>query len=65
MHIRRFQEHFNHIHIFMGSTTLQFLQFWYQNKCKYAIIGSKTNIGDIMLYLKKLLDGAVVEMFDI
>ena len=30
-HIRRFQEYFNHIHIFIGSTTLQFLQFWYQN----------------------------------
>ena len=26
-HIRRFQEYFNHIHIFIGSTTLQFLQF--------------------------------------
>ena len=32
IHIRRFQEYFNHVHIFIGSTTLQFLQFWYQ-KC--------------------------------
>ena len=31
LHIRRFQDYFNHIHIFIGSTTLQFLQFWYQN----------------------------------
>jgi hypothetical protein len=30
-HIRRFQEYFNHIDMFIGSTTLQFLQFWYQN----------------------------------
>ena len=30
-HIRRFQEHFIHIHILICSITLQFLQFWYQN----------------------------------
>ena len=27
LHIRRFQEYFIHIHILIGSTTLQFLQF--------------------------------------
>ena len=31
IHIRRFQEYFIHIHILIGSITLQFLQFWYQN----------------------------------
>ena len=31
VHIRRFQEYLIHIHIFIGSTTLQFLLFWYQN----------------------------------
>ena len=30
-HIRRFQEYFIHIHTLIGSTALQFLQFWYQN----------------------------------
>ena len=30
-HIRRFEEYFNHIHIPIGSTFLQFLHFWYQN----------------------------------
>ena len=30
-HIRRFQEYFIHIHILIGSITLQFLKFWYQN----------------------------------
>ena len=30
-HIRRFQEYFINIHILIGSITLQFLQFWYQN----------------------------------
>ena len=29
-HIRRFHEYFNHIHILIGSSTLQFLQFRYQ-----------------------------------
>ena len=29
--IRRFQEYFNHIHILIGSKTLQSWQFWYQN----------------------------------
>ena len=31
LHIRRFQEYFNHIHILIGSSTLNFLKFWYQN----------------------------------
>ena len=29
--IRRFQEYFNHIYTLIACTTLQFLQFWYQN----------------------------------
>jgi hypothetical protein len=27
LHIGRFQEYFNHIHVFIGSSTSQFLQF--------------------------------------
>ena len=34
-HIRRFQEYFNHINILISSSTLQFLQFWYQNGVNY------------------------------
>ena len=45
-HIRRFQEYFNNIHIFIGSTTVP--PKW----CKYPILGSKTNRGDIRLYFK-------------
>ena len=56
-HIRRFQEYFNHIHILIGSSTLQFwiLKFWYQNGVhdKYPFLGSKSNRGCI-LRLKKI-----------
>ena len=51
-HIRRFQEYFNHIHIFIGSTTLQFFAILLPKWCKYPILGSKTNRGDIRLYFK-------------
>ena len=41
------------IHIYIGSTTLQFLQFWYQKGVNILfLVVSKTNRGDISLYFK-------------
>ena len=37
-HIRRFQEYFNQINILINSSTLQFLQFWYQNGVDYLFL---------------------------
>ena len=37
-HIRRFQEYFNHIHVLIGSSILQFLQ-----RCKYPFLESKSH----------------------
>ena len=67
-HIRRFQEYFNHINILISSSTLQFLQFWYQNGVNYLffIVKSKeVTSGFISKVMKKFLGGATVELFDI
>ena len=57
MHIRRFQEYFNHFNI----TIL--IPKW----CKLPFVDSKFNKGDIRLYFKsyeKMLDGATIEIFE-
>ena len=57
MHIRRFQECFNHIHILIGSTTLQFLQFWYQNGVNILFLVVKpieVTSGFILKLMKKI-----------
>ena len=68
IHIRRFQEYFNHINIFISSTTLQFLQYWYQNGVNYLFLIEKSievTSGFISKVMKKFLGGATVELFDI
>jgi hypothetical protein len=68
LHIRRFQEYFNHIHIFIGSTTSQFLQFSYQNGVNILFLVVKpieVTPVFILKLMKKLLDGATLEIFDI
>ena len=55
-HIRRFQEFFNHINILISSSTLQFLQFWYQNGVNYLFLIVKSievTSGFISKVLKK------------
>ena len=55
-HIRRFQEYFIHIHILIGSTTLQFLQFWYQNGVNILLLLVKpieVTSGFILKLMKK------------
>ena len=67
-HIRRFQEYFNHINILISSSTLQFLQFWYQNGVNYLFLIVKSievTSGFISKVMKKFLGGATVELFDI
>ena len=57
VHIRRFQECFNHIHILIGSTTLQFLQFWYKNGVNilFLVVKSiKVTSGFILKLMKKV-----------
>ena len=41
-HNRRFQEYFNHMHIFIGSCTLQILQFWYQHSVNILFLVVKS-----------------------
>jgi hypothetical protein len=56
-HIRRFQEYFNHIHIFIGSTTPQFLKFWYQNGVNILFLvvkPIKVTSGFILKLMKKI-----------
>ena len=56
LHIRRFQEYFNHIHIFIGSSTLQFLQFWYKNGLNILFLVVKSievTSGFILRLMKK------------
>ncbi len=56
-HIRRFQEYFNHINILISSSTLQFLQFWYQNGVNYLFLIVKSievTSGFISKVLKKI-----------
>ena len=56
-HIGRFQEYFNHIHVFIGSTTLQFLQFWYQkgvNILFWVVKPIKVTSGFILKLMKKI-----------
>ena len=55
-HIGRFQEYFNHINIFIGSTTLQFLQFWYQNcvNILYLLVKIEVTSGFILKLTKKI-----------
>ena len=58
----------NHMHIFIGSNTLQFLHFWYQNGVNtlFLVVKPIEVISDFILKLKKkLLDGAAVKIFDI
>ena len=67
-HIRRFQEHFNHINVLIGSSTLQFLQFWNQNVVNilFLVIKSlKVTSGFNSKLMKKNLDGSTNEIFDI
>ena len=57
IHIRRFKECFNHIHILIGSTTLQFLQFWYKNGVNilFLVVKSiKVTSGFILKLMKKI-----------
>ena len=57
MHIRRFQEYFNHINILISSSTLQFLQFWYQNGVNYLFLIVKSievTSGFISKVMKKI-----------
>ena len=66
-HIRRFQEYFNHINILISTSTLQFLQFWYQNGVNYLFLivkSIKVTSGFISKVMKKFLGGATVELFD-
>ena len=68
IHIRRFQEYSNHINILITSSTLQFLQFWYQNGVNnlFLIVKSiEVTSGFISKVMKKFLGGATVEIFDI
>ena len=56
-HIRRFQEYFNYINILISSSTLQFLQFWYQIavNCHFVIVKSvEVTSGFISKVLKKV-----------
>ena len=56
-HIRRFQEYFNHISILISSSTLQFLQFWYQNGVNYLFLIVKSievTSGFILKLMKKI-----------
>jgi hypothetical protein len=56
-HIRRNQEYFSHIHIFIGSTTSQCLQFWYQNGLNILLLVVKpieVTSGFILKLMKKI-----------
>ena len=56
-HIRRFQEYFNHINILISNSTLQFLQFWYQNGVNYFFMIVKSievTSGFISKVMKKI-----------
>ena len=56
-HIRRFQAYFNHINILISSSTLQFLQFWYQNGVNYLFLIVKSievTSGFISKVMKKI-----------
>ena len=57
MHIRRFQEYFNHINNLISSSTLQFLLFWYQNGVNYHVLivkSIKVTLGFISKVMKKV-----------
>ena len=52
----------------MGSTTIQFLHFWYQNGVNILFLVVKSidvTLGFILKLMKKVLDDAAVEIFDI
>ena len=51
-----------------GSSTLQFLQFWNQNVVNVLLLVLKSLegiSGFISKFMKKILDGATIEIFDI
>jgi hypothetical protein len=56
VHIMRFLEYFIQIHILIGSNTLQFLQFWYQNGVNILFLlvkPIKVTSGFILKLMKK------------
>ena len=56
-HIRRFQKYFIHINIYISSSTLQFLQCWYQNGVNYLFLIVKSievTSGFISKVMKKI-----------
>ena len=67
-HRRRNKRYFFQNDLGHGSSTLQFLQFWYQNvdNIFFLVVNSlEVTSGVISKLMKKLHDSATIELFDI